>query len=163
MYRITINNSAYKCAPCSMKNWEAGTRNDYMLAINGRTFTEKNLREVKWLLDLFRGNSFNHDEWTPENSEKVGKHGNYNGMSDRFYEWLHKKAHFVKYLDRLCGFERTQYLSGYGFCQGYFDKDEYLAELKEKGVVKIPFSALYDIRQSAHKMMKGCFMEIRKY
>ena len=106
-YRVTVNTEKYVCGRCSKKNWEAGTRNDYMLAINGRTFCENNLREVGWLLELFHGITHNHDEWTPENSEKVGKYGGYYGMSDRFYKWLHKKAHKVKYHDRLCGFLGT--------------------------------------------------------
>ncbi len=159
-YRVTVNTEKYVCGRCSKKNWEVGTRNDYMLSINGRTFCENNLREVGWLLDMFQGITHNNGEWTPENSEKVGKYGDYYGMSDRFYKWLHKKAHKVRYYDRLCGFDRTQWLSGYGFCQGYFDKREYLAELKEKGVVKIPFKALYDLRQY-DKAMNGCYMEIR--
>ena len=159
-YRVTVNTEKYVCGRCSKKNWEAGTRNDYMLAINGRTFCENNLREVCWLLDMFQGITHNHSEWTPENSEKVGKYGDYYGMSDRFYKWLHKKAHKVKYHDRLCGFDRTQWLSGYGFMQGYFDKRKYLAELKENGVVKVPFKALYDLRQY-DKAMNGCYMEIR--
>ena len=158
-YRITINTDSYKCGRCSKKNWEPGTRNDYMLAINGRTFCENNLREVSWLLDLFQGNSHNNGEWTPENADKVGKHGDYYGMSDRFYNWLHKKSHWVKYHDRLCGFDRQQWLSGYGFMQGYLDKREYLAELEKKGVVKVPFKALYDIRQY-DSAMNGCYMKI---
>lgn len=161
-YRVTINNNAYKCAKCSKKNWEPGTMNDYMLAINGRTFTENNLREVGWLMDLFKGISHNYSEWTPENSDKKGKNGEYYGMSDRFYKWLHKKAHHVKYLDRLCGFKREQWLSGYGLMQGYFNNEKYLAELKEKSCVKIPFKALYDLRQY-DKHMDGCYMEISKY
>ena len=32
-YKMTINTDAYKCGRCSKKNWEAGTRNDYMIAI----------------------------------------------------------------------------------------------------------------------------------
>ncbi len=161
-YRITINNDSYKCSRCSKKNWEPGTRNDYMLAINGRTFVENSLREVNWLLDLFQGNSFNHGEWTPENADKVGKHGEYYGMSERFYEWLHRRAHRVTYHDNLCGFDRSQWLSGYGFMQGCLNKRKYLSELMEKGMTKVPFKALYDSRQyDSH--MNGCYMEIKKY
>ena len=160
-YRITINNDAYRCSRCSKRNWEPGTRNDYMLAINGRTFVEKNLREVSWLLDLFQGQSHNHGEWTPENSDKVGKHGDYYGMSDRFYEWLHRKAHTVTYHDRLCGFDRTQWLSGYGFMQGYLNKRKVFDELSKNGVAKVPFKWLYDSRQYDSNM-NGCYMEIAK-
>ena len=158
-YRVTINNDAYKCARCSKRNWEPGTRNDYMIAINGRTFVEKSIREVRWLLDLFQGISHNNGEWTPENSDKVGKHGEYYGMSDRYYNWLHRKAHNVTYYDRLCGFNRTQWLSGYGWMQGYFDKEKVIAELIEKGSVKVFFKYLYDSRQYDSNM-NGCYMLI---
>lgn len=29
-YKMTINTSAYKSGRCSKKNWETGTRNDYI-------------------------------------------------------------------------------------------------------------------------------------
>ena len=160
-YRVTINTNSYKLGRCSKKNWEAGTRNDYMVAINGRSFCENSLREIGWLLDMFQGITHNNLEWTPENSEKVGKYGPYFGMSDRFYRWLHKKGHVVKYQDRLCGFSRKQWLSGYGFCQGYFDKQKYIDELKKKGVVRVPFKVLYDLRQY-DSAMNGCYMEISR-
>lgn len=160
-YKVIINTDNYKCGRCSKKNWEPGTRNDYMLAINGRSFCENSLREISWLLDLFQGISHNSSEWTPENSDKIGKYGNYYGMSERFYKWLHKKAHSVTFYDRLCGFNRTYWLSGYGFMQGYFDKRNVLDELKANGIVKVPFKWLYDIRQY-DKAMDGCYMEIRK-
>ena len=57
-YKMTINTDTYKCGRCSKKNWEAGTRNDYMIAINGITRTLYNMREVMWQLELFHGNSF---------------------------------------------------------------------------------------------------------
>lgn len=158
-YRVTINNDAYKCARCSKRNWEPGTRNDYMLAINGRTFAENSIREIRWLLDLFQGISHNNGEWTSENSGKVGKYGDYYGMSERYYKWLHKKAHKVTYRDRLCGFDRTQWISGYGFMQGYFNKERVIEELREKGSVKVPFKWLYDSRQYDSNM-NGCYMMI---
>ena len=158
-YKITINTSAYKCARCSKKNWEPGTKNDYMIAINGRTFVEKSLREVGWLLEMFRGNTHITDEWTEENSDKVGKYGEYYGMSDRYYNWLHRKAHKVVYQDRLCDITRRQWLSGYGWMQGYFDKQRVIDELMKNGNVKVPFKWLYDIRQY-DKNMDGCYMQI---
>ena len=158
-YRVTVNTDSYKLGRCSKKNWEAGTRNDYMLAINGRTFCENNLREVRWFLELFQGQSFCHAEWTPENADKKGKYGDYYGMSERYYKWLHKKGHIVKYHDRLCDLNRTQFLSGYGFCQGYFLREPVIDELKTKGVVKIPFKWLYDSRQYDNAM-NGCYVKI---
>lgn len=81
------------------------------------------------------------------------------GLSNRYVKFLKKNT--IKYYDRLCGFERQQYLSGYGFMQGYFDIDKVLDLLKKEGSVKVPFSWLYDIRQY-DKCMDGCYMEITK-
>lgn len=47
-YKMTINTDTYKCGRCSKKNWEPGTRNDYMIAINGITRTLYSMREVMW-------------------------------------------------------------------------------------------------------------------
>lgn len=152
-YKMVINTDSYECAKCSKKNWEPGTRNDYMIAINGTTRTLYNLREVMWQIELFRGNSFLHSEYDENNPEE-----NY-GLSDRYVKFLKKNT--VKYYDRLCGFERTQYLSGYGWMQGYFDSDKLINQLKQNGLIKIPFKMLYDIRQY-DKAMEGCYMEIRK-
>lgn len=152
-YKMRINTDAYKCSECSKKNWEPGTRNDYMIAINGITRTLYNMREVMWQLELFRGNSFLSTEYDDNNKEE-----NY-GLSDRYVKFLKKNT--IKYHDRLCGFDRTQYLSGYGFMQGYFDIKEILETLKAEGVVKIPFAWLYDIRQY-DKALDGCYMEIVK-
>ena len=152
-YKVTINTDAYKCARCSKKNWEPGTRNDYMIAINGITRTLYSMREVMWQLELFRGNSFLLSEYDDNNPEE-----NY-GLSDRYVKFLKKNT--IKYSDKLCGFERKQYLSGYGWMQGYFSVGQVMGELKEKGTVKVPFKWLYDIRQY-DKNMNGCYMEIKR-
>lgn len=110
-YKMTINTDNYKCGRCSKKNWEPGTRNDYMITINGITRTLYNMREVMWQLELFRGNSFLMSEYDENNKEE-----NYH-LSDRYVRFLQKNT--IKYYDRLCEFERTQYLSGYGWMQGY--------------------------------------------
>lgn len=152
-YKMQINTDKYVCGRCSKVNWEPGTRNDYMLHINGITRTLNSLREVRWQLELFRGNSFLTEEWDESNSEE-----NY-CLSDRYVKFLKKNT--IRYFDRLCEFERTQYLSGYGFMQGYFNIGKVLEELKENGTVKVPFKWLYDIRQY-DKAMNGCYMEITK-
>ena len=154
-YRFIINTDAYKCGRCSKKNWEPGTRNDYMLAINGRTGIEHSIREVRWLLDLFQGQSWQNGEYSLDNPRENS------GLSDRYVKWLARKCHNVTYRDRLCGFDRKQFLSGYGWMQGYFDRENAIETLQENGVVKVPFSCLYDIRQY-DKAMDGCYMEIRK-
>ena len=114
-YRAKINTDSYKCKRCSKKNWEPGTMNDYMLAINGITRTIYTKRELIWQLELFRGQSFLLSEYDSNNPEENL------GLSNRYVKFLKKNT--IKYYDRLCGFERQQYLSGYGFMQGYFDID----------------------------------------
>ena len=152
-YKMVIHTDTYECGRCSKKNWEAGTRKDYMLAINGLTKTLYNMREVMWQLELFRGNSFLSSEYSDDNPKEN------HGLSDRYVKFLKKNT--VRYYDRLCGFERQQYLSGYGFMQGYFDIGDVMKKLKTEGSVKVPFKMLYDIRQY-DKALDGCYMEIVK-
>lgn len=152
-YKMTINTDVYKCGRCSKKNWEPGTRNDYMTAINGITRILYNMREVMWQLELFQGNSFVISEYSADNPKEN------HGLSDRYIKFL--KKNIVKYKDRLCELDRQQYLSGYGWMQGYCDIGEIMKKLKTKGTVKIPFKLLYDIRQYDNAM-NGCYMEITK-
>lgn len=153
-YRMIINTDSYKCGKCCAKNWEPGTRNDYMIAINGITRTLYSMKEVMWQLELFRGNSFIMSEY----DEQKNKEENYH-LSDRYCNFLKKNT--IKYHDRLCGFDRTQYLSGYGWMQGYFCIGKVLGELKQNGVAKVPFEWLYDVRQY-DRAMNGCYMQIEK-
>lgn len=153
-YKMTINTDSYKCARCSKKSWEAGTRNDYMIAINGITRTLHSMKEVMWQLELFRGNSFLMSEYDEEKNAEENYH-----LSDKYVKFLKKNT--IKYYDRLCEFERTQYLSGYGWMQGYFNIGEVLSELKQNGRVEVPFKWLYDIRQYDSNM-NGCYMGIEK-
>lgn len=150
-YKVVINTYAYKCEACSQKNWELGTRNDHMLALNGWHTTENNIREVLWRVEMFRGQEYLDSEW----DESKG------AWSDRYIKWKNKRCNTITYLDRLCCFERKHRPSGYGFMQGYFDIDKVIAELKQKDVVRIPFEWLYDVRQY-YKGMDGCYMEITK-
>lgn len=83
-YKMIINTDTYKCGRCSKKNWEPGTRNDYMIAINGITRTLRSMREVMWQLELFRGCSFLSSEWSANNPEE-----NF-GLSDRYCKFLKK-------------------------------------------------------------------------
>ena len=152
-YRMTINTSKYVCRRCSERNWEVGTRNDYMTAINGIKRTLNSMREVMWQLELFRGNSFVMSEYDESNNEE-----NY-CLSDRYVKFLEKNL--ITYHDRLCGFDRKQYLSGYGWMQGYFSVGAVMKKLKTEGTVQIPFKWLYDSRQY-DKAMNGCYMEITK-
>lgn len=152
-YKMTINTDRYICGKCSKKNWEPGTRNDYMIAINRLTRTLNSMKEVMWQLELFHGNSFLFSEYDDNNPEE-----NY-GLSDKYCAFLKKNT--IKYYDHLCEFDRTQYLSGYGWMQGYFCIGKVLEDLKQNGKVKVPFEWLYDMRQY-DKAMNGCYMEIEK-
>ena len=90
-YKMVIHTDTYECGRCSKKNWEAGTRNDYMLAINGLTKTLYNMREVMWQLELFRGNSFLSSEYSDDNPKEN------HGLSDRYVKFLKKNT--VRYYE----------------------------------------------------------------
>lgn len=96
------------------------------------------MREVMWQLELFRGNSFLMSEYDENNKEE-----NYH-LSDRYVKFLSKNT--IKYYDRLCGFERTQYLSEYGWMQGYFNIGEVMEKLKAEGIVRVPSFLSYDVQ-----------------
>lgn len=151
IYKVSIHTDAYKPRRCSKKNWEPGTMNDYMAAINGWNTIEHSLKEVEWRLYLFQGNNHLISEWVEEKAD----------YSDEYKAWLQQPCNIITYLDKLCGLERTQLTSGYGYMQGYFRVAKVLAELEENGTVKIPFKWLYDTRQYC-KNMDGCYMQITK-
>lgn len=140
-YSVVINTDKYKLAACDKKNWEPGTVNDFMVALNGWHTTEPNLKCVRWRIQMFQGH------WP------FGEDG--------YQEWFDQKKNKLKYMDRLCGFERTEYINPYGFKQGYFDVDKVLEQLKKEGKVQIPFKWVYDTRQYS-KNLDGCYMEITK-
>lgn len=141
MYQVRISTDAYRKQRCSQKNWEKGTINDFMEAINGWQTKEKTLKQVAWRIDLFSGIwHFEEEGWE---------------------DWYKQPINKITYLDKLCGFERTQEVSPYGFKQGYFDRDKVLKKLQENGIVRIPFAWVYDVRQY-DKHMDGCYMEIVK-
>lgn len=148
-YQMRINTDAYKLSRCSKKNWEPGTKNDYMLAIKGIERTLCNLREVLWQLEMFGGNTFLSSEYDEKNPE-----GNY-GLSDRYVRLLKKNE--IHYHDRLCNLDRWQYLSGYGFIQGAFSAGTALEVLKKKDYVKVPLSGDLSDSESA---LAQCFMAI---
>lgn len=149
-YKVTINTDAYKCRACSKKNWEHGTMNDYMLALNGWHTTEYSIKQVMWRIGMFAGYGY-LSEWNKEKTD----------YSKSYKKWRNKKCNQITYLDRLCGFTRRQEIRGYGFTQGYFNVDDTIKKLKQNGVIRIPFEWLYDARQY-YKGMDGCYMEIIK-
>ena len=132
---------------CSKKNWEPGTINDFMEALNDYKVTERSVEGVRRRLKVFSG-------YWGELYEVNGTEG---------YSWLDapKNKCRITYLDKLCGFERTHDVAPYGWKQGYFNYEAVIKELKEKGIAKIPFKWVYDIRQY-NKRYDGCYMKIVK-
>ena len=134
--------------PKPSKNGKADVKR---FMIEGREYTVP----LKVINEIHRQDMIDYGENIAENNNPEENFG----LSNRYVKFLKKNT--IKYYDRLCGFERQQYLSGYGFMQGYFDIDKVLDLLKKEGSVKVPFSWLYDIRQY-DKCMDGCYMEITK-
>ena len=151
-YIITISTAAYKPMQANMKCWERGTVNDFMEALNGYKVTETNLRAVKRRINVFAGHGYCCDD----SSEDM--------TVNEYFEWLRnpKNKAMITFHDRLCGIERTEEVSPYGFTLGYFDTDKMIDTLRTNGKVRIPFEWCYDIRQSMAKRFKGCYMEIIK-
>lgn len=150
IYKVSINTDAYRPRRCNKTNWEPGTMNDFMAAINGWNTIEHSLRELQWRLNMFQGGS------TP--IMEIDGAGN---VSDAYKAWEQQPCNEITYLDKLCGVERTQKITGYGFTQGHFRISDVLATLEEKGSAKVLFRWLYDARQYC-KNMDGCFMLIRR-
>lgn len=138
-YLLRIDTSAYKKKRCSKTNWEGGTVNDFMRALNGWRVTERSMAGVKRRLCIFDGSLCEE------------------GVN---YEWCTKNRGVIKYHDNLCDVERTAYVAPYGFKQGYLNKKAVIETLKKEGYVKVPFSSVYDIRQY-DRHYDGCYLEIR--
>ena len=150
-YRVSIDTSAYKDKKCSEKNWEAGTMNDFMHAINGWSVREGNLRELSWRLS-YLGN------WAPCKAS-----GENYPIYKAWVEKHDKTKNYIKFWDNICKFERKEPVQMYGFAQGYFDIDKVIDEVREKGSAKIPFSKYYDTRQPHNlKNVMGCYILIEK-
>lgn len=147
-YKVRIDTSKYKDRRCSQKNWEPGTMNDFMHAINGWSIRENNLQELKWRINYIGGCGscgVNEETW-----------GAYQAWVEK-----HEKKNYIEFMDVLCEFKRKEKVKVYGFAQGYFNVDKIIDELKKNGSVRIPFSRFYDTRQYI-KNMDGCFIEILK-
>ena len=147
-YKVIINTTKYKDRRCSQKNWEPGTMNDFMHAINGWSIRENNLQELKWRINYIAGCGacgVNEDTWC------------------KYQEWVEKyqKKNYIEFMDNLCGFKRKEQVKVYGFAQGYFNVEKVIEEVKKTGKAKIPFSWFYDSRQYLRNM-DGCFVEILK-
>lgn len=144
-YIITISTEAYKPMKASEENWERGTVNDFMEALNGYKVIETSLKAVIRRINLFAGHPYDETNFR------------------EIMDWLddpQSKAR-ITYYDKLCGFERTADVAPYGWKQGYFNVDDVITDLKKNSVVKIPFSWVYDLRQY-NKRYDGCYMQIKK-
>lgn len=141
-YRVVINTESYKKKRCSKRNWEPGTLNNFMKALNGWKIIEPNLKKLRWRIEFFAGNggAWDDPEWE---------------------EWLNQPKNSFKYQDELCGFERIAKPEPYGFKQGYFNIDNVIKTVKKEGKAIIPFKWCYDSRQYDNHM-DGCYMEITK-
>lgn len=144
-YVITINTEAYKPMKADMKCWERETINDFMEALNGYKVTETNLKAIIRRINLFAGHPYDETNWR------------------EVMDWMDDPRSKAKitFWDKLCCMERMEYAAPYGFKQGYFNIDDVINELKDKSIVKIPFSWTYDIRQYS-KRYDGCYMQIKK-
>ncbi|HBG2116822.1 TPA: hypothetical protein KPJ80_002918 [Clostridioides difficile] len=143
MYKVNINTNNYDSyKKISKKNWEHGTINDFMSAINGWNTVEEDLKSLKWRIQLFCGiHSFGEKGWK---------------------EWYERDINKVTYLDNYCKCERVEEMSPYGFKQGYFNINKVIKEIEIDGSAKIPFEYVYDLRQY-NKHFDGCYMEIIRF
>lgn len=150
MYKVIINTDSYKKMKCSKNTWEKGTINNFMEAINGWSSIEKDIQEVKWRIETFAHNSID-DNWDDKKKDYI----------EKYKLWKSKSENKLIYLDVLCGFKRTAAIEVYGFAQGYFNEENVLKELEEKGETKILFEWCYDARIYL-KNYDGCYIEITK-
>lgn len=65
-YKVTFHTEAYKSHRASKKNWELGTQNDHIKALNGLSFVEETKEELSWRLLMAGGNT--PYELTPESA-----------------------------------------------------------------------------------------------
>lgn len=142
-YKVIVNTDAYKDRKCSSKNWEPGTMNDFMHAINGLVLREKNLEELYWRLSFFGGWAARYEDY------------------EKYKLWLDQKRNRITFYDNLCEFERTSDVSVYGWAQGYYEIDKVIDEVRKNGIVRVPFKWYYDTIQYI-KNMDGCYIEIKK-
>lgn len=145
MYVISINTKAFRPFRCSKKNWEPGTINSIMQALDEWSAVERSEREVEWRINLFlTGSGLPHE-----------------GDEADYQVWVNQPENTIPYMDEPCGVRRETKPECPGFHQGYCRVSRYLRELKENRQVRIPFSAAYDVRQY-NKNLDGCYMFIRK-
>lgn len=145
-YRVTISTRRFKpYMRCSPKNWEPGTTNDHMAALDGWSTVEPDITALRWRLMMFSGAG----PWGDE------------AFSSAYKKWNAQPENKLTFHDKLCDMEREAKITPPGFHQSSFPIDKYLEEVEEKGTLKIPFSAVYDMRQYPHRM-DGCYLLVEK-
>ncbi len=145
-YRVSINTKGYTRQKCSEKNWEPGTVNNFIYALDGWKCREPNLRYLMWRLEFIAGRSF----------------ANVEDCLEEYKVWIYQKKNRITFCDEICGFHRTEDVSVYGIAQGYVDLGKKIEELRKKGSVTIEFTEFYDTRQRMYKTMKGCYILVEK-
>lgn len=146
-YYARISTDAYRPFRCSTVNWEPGTINSQMAALNGWTSLERSLLEVRWRIEMFLRGSALIAHMNPEELAA-------------YKRWARQSKNRIVYMDLPCGVEREMRPECPSWHQGYVSIEKLLDILRAKGVVQIPFSYAYDSRQYS-KRMDRCFMEIR--
>lgn len=139
-FKVIINTAAFEPFHATHKNWENGTRNDFIYAINGWQSVENNLRDLKNRVCLMIGYPIEEDYY-----------------QDKYSKWMKKSK--IKYQDRMCGFYRIDQVGVYGIAQGYVDISKHINELRKIGKSKIYFTEAYDVRQYP-KNYDGCYIEL---
>lgn len=142
MYKLIINTQEYKSMVCTKRNWEKGTINNFMAALDGFETKEPTEQRLRWWLAMFTGTCSKNE------------------FSKEWYAWNTESNTKIEYKDVMCGLKRTVAVSPYGFKQGYVPIDKKIEELKQNKVVRIYFSEVYDIRQPILQNVKNCYLEI---
>lgn len=146
-YKVTFHTEAYKSHRASKKNWELGTQNDHIKALNGLSFVEETKEELSWRLLMAGGNT--PYELTLESAV-------------RYEAWRNNPRNTIKFQDKLCDMERTIYPSVPCFTQGYVNVDAVIQKVEKAGTAKVEFRQFYDLRQyDPH--MNGCYIQIEKF
>ena len=146
-YYVRISTDAFRPFRCSAMNWEPGTINSQMAALNGWTSRERSLLEVRWRIEMFLRGSALSAHMNPEELAA-------------YKRWARQPKNRIVYMDLPCGVEREMRPECPPWHQGYASVEKLLDLLRTNGKVQIPFSFAYDSRQYSRRMDR-CFMEIR--
>ena len=135
-YIVKFNTIRFK-GKDNRKQWEDQLKNDFTIAINGKSFKCKNEKELLQRLKFI------------SHSMNIEERETYRNNVDN-----HIILESEKY-----GTQKVE-LSMYGMPQGYVDIDKVIGEVNKEGSCKIDFNRFYDSRQG--KFFEGCCLEIIK-